>query len=615
MITDMNLVFIILAVTTVCFLIPKFRSDMVALASLLAIYLTGIVTIEEAFSGFSNSVVIMVAALFIVGEGVFQTGLAESAGNVIVKFTGKSEFKLTIIMLLLVALLSGFMSNTGTVAILLPVIISLCRNIKIHPGRILMPLAFASSIGGTLTLIGTAPNLIANESLINYGYEGLAFTSFTAIGVIVLFVSIIYMWFIARRFLDKPAEETENNLSVSKTSGLLREYNISAYIHYVKINENSPIIGKSLQELAWPSVNYTTVLEIIKTKERNILKVQTRDKAIHIAAKAEHIIEKNDVLALYCEEDDLNMLIEEAGITKFQPPDAMKIDDSKLAEVILTPRSGYINQTIRDIHFRDKYDLTILAIKHQYEDARRPKHNDRLLFGDTMLVHGEWKDINILHEEKTDTVVINSAQGPSSTIKDPVHSIVAGMILLAMIVLMVLEVFPAAITVVIAAALMLLTRCIRHTDHAYRSVNWHTVLLIACMLPMATALEKTGGIGFISDGLISGLGAMGPIAVMAGLYVITSIFSQFISNTATAVLLYPVAILTAQQMGINPVPMVMAVAYSASMAFATPVATPPNAMIMAAGKYRFIDFLKVGVPMQIIIAVLIIALLRVFYPF
>lgn len=615
MISEMNLVFFILSATTICFLIPKFRSDMVALGSLLAIYLTDIITLEEAFSGFSNSVVIMVAALFIVGEGVFQTGLADIAGNIIVKLTKNSEFKLTMIMLLLVAVLSGFMSNTGTVAILLPVIVSLCRNMKIHPGKILMPLAFASSIGGTLTLIGTAPNLIASESLVNHGYEGLSFTSFTLIGLIILIIGILYMWFIARRFLDKPIEYSGNTISDKELNDLLCEYNLNDYIHYIQVKENSSIIGKSLKQLKWPSKQNIIILEIYRPKGGNFLKISNKDKIITIVPNADHIIRENDILALYCQLNDLESLVKEILNIEILASKDIKIDNSRLAEVILTPRSRYINQTIKDVNFRYKYGLTILAVKHQFEESRRAEKDDHLAFGDTILVHGEWKDINMLHEEKTDTVVINSAQSPEAKIKDPIHSILAGLILIFMIVLMILEIYPAAMIVIIAAAMMLLTGCIRHTDHAYRSVNWNTVLLIACMLPMATALEKTGGIGFISDKLILSLGTLGPIAVMAGLYCITSLFSQFISNTATAVLLYPIAILTAQQLDVNPVPMVMAVAFSASMAFATPVATPPNAMVMAAGKYRFIDFLKIGVPLQIIIAILIILLLQVFYPF
>ena len=617
MITEMQLVFIILILTTISFLIPRFRSDLVALTSLLALFMTGLITVQEAFSGFSNSVVIMIAALFVVGEGVFQTGLADRAGNMLVKYTGKSEFRMTFFMMILVAILSGFMSNTGTIAILLPVIVSLCTKMNISPGKLLIPMAFASSMGGTLTLIGTAPNLIASQSLISYGYEGLSFFSFIAIGSISLLIGFVYLWFIARRMLDKPTKKTLDSSRKVDEVDLIDQYNISDYIHCVEVPKDSGSIDKTLKDLQWTSKYGVTVLEAVKKNLKKRFLLPSKNFSEHFTPGANYLVEAGDLLIVYCEEESLNTLTRERKINIVDCNSHKKtyLEKAQLAEVILTPQSKLINQEIKDIHFRDKYDLTIIAIKHQYGKARRPAENDKLLYGDTLLVHGEWKDINLLHEEKGDTVVLSHEQKPKAIIQNPVKSLVAGGILIWMIAMMIFEWLPAAMTVVIAALLMLLTRCVRQTDQAYRSIDWGTIVLIACMLPMATALEKTGGIEFISEQLISGLGAIGPLAVLAGLYAISSLFSQFISNTATAVLLYPVAILSSQQMGVSPVPMVMAVAFAASMAFATPVATPPNAMVMAAGKYTFFDFMKVGMPLQIIIGICIVFMLQIFFPF
>lgn len=287
-----------------------------------------------------------------------------------------------------------------------------------------------------------------------------------------------------------------------------------------------------------------------------------------------------------------------------------------MAEVILTPQSRLLRRSLQDAHFREKYGLSVLAIKQQYKDPRPPMPQDQLAYGDALLVHGNWKDIDRLSKEKNDMIVLRHAMQPSvEKKKESLRATIAGLILLWMLLSMVFEWLPAVVTIVIAAVLMLLTSSIKQTDQAYRAINWQTVILIACMLPMATALENTGGVAFMSERLIYGLGIMGPIAVLAGLYVLTSVFSQFISNTATAVLLFPVAIMTAQQMDVSPVPMVMAVAFSASMAFATPVATPPNAMVMAAGKYTFFDFVRVGVPLQLIIAFIAVLLLPLFFPF
>lgn len=611
--TDMHLVFVILIVTTVCFLVPRFRSDMVALASLLSLFVVGLLSVEEALAGFSNSVVIMIAALFVVGEGVFQTGLAERAGNLVVKYTGSSEFRMTLLMMLLVAVLSGFMSNTGTVAILLPVIVSLCQKLQIHPSKLLMPLAFASSMGGTLTLIGTAPNLIASQTLLDFGYAGLHFFSFSAIGIVALVVGMAYLWFVGRGMLDKPLTEAEK-AKRSVSADLVADYDIGHWIHAVRVPTGSSLVGRTLKDLEWGSEYGVTVLEVEKPGPERPFVLPWGAAPQRGAVGADYALETDDRLIVYADRSDLDRLVEATELQSVpgEPPD---LDVSELAEVILTPHSRLINQTIKEAHFRDRYDLTILALKHQYQEPRRPSPDEKLLYGDTVLVHGKWNDIHLLHEEKEDVVVLSYVSEPEPVRADPVASWMAGGILLLMVAGLVLDVFPAVMTVMLAAMAMVLTRCVRHVDHAYRSVNWQTIVLIACMLPMATALEKTGGIQFLSEGLIQTLGAVGPVAVMAGLYAVTSVFSQFISNTATAVLLYPVAVLTAQQLGVNPTPMVMAVAFSASMAFATPVATPPNAMVMAAGRYRFADFLRVGVPLQVLIAVCILVLLPRFFPF
>ncbi len=612
--TDMQLVFIILMVTAFCFLIPKFRSDMVALASLLALFLSGLVTLEEAFAGFSNSVVVMMAALFVVGEGVFQTGLAEKAGNLIAKYTENSEFKMTMGMMLLVAILSGFMNNTGTIAILLPVVVSLCKKLQIHPGKLLMPLAFVSSIGGSLTLIGTAPNLIASQALSDYGYEPLQFLSFAPIALVVLAVGMIYLWFIGRKLLKKPLSKEETE-SVDSDKDLLKLYDVEKYLHKITIPKHFNPSKKSLTELQWGSKYQITVLEAVSDSAVDAFSFGKRQKNQPVSA--DYVPKPEDELIVYGDPPDLNRFKEETEVqvADKEEEEAYSIDTSRLAEVILTPHSDYINKTITQIQFRDKYDLTVLALKPQYKNAVKPEADRKLVYGDTLLVYGKWKDIDRLYDEMEDTVVLSHEKEPRTRTYSPVHTLIAGGILLFMVFMMVFQVLPVSITVLITAFLMVITRSVRKVDQAYRGVNWQTIILIACMLPMATALENTGGIEVISDGLVNTLGDIGPMLVMAGLYAVASIFSQFISNTATAVLLYPVAILTAENMGVSPYPMVMAVAFAASMAFATPVATPPNAMVMAAGRYKFLDFIKIGSPLQVIIGVCIILLVPILFPF
>lgn len=616
--SQMGLVFLILGITTVCFLVPKFRSDIVALISLLALYLFEIITVQEAFSGFANSVVIMIAALFVVGEGVFQTGLANAMGNSIIKMTGTSEFRMYLVVLTAVAVLSSFMSNTGTVAILLPVIFSLSRKINTNPSSILMPLAFASSIGGTFTLIGTAPNLIANQSLVSAGLEPLSFFAFTPLGVIIFVVAFVYMWFISRKILNKNQAETETGNEIEDVKKLTALYHIEEHIKYIEIPKRHSSIGKSIQETEWDVKYHINFLEALKqdTKKKFLFKQNPNTNWVTVTDT--YVIDEGDKLIVSCDTEEYEAFLAENQLTDItkESENIHSLDKIQLAEVILTPNSSLINKSLAENHFRHKYGLTVIALKHQYHEARIATKNDTLSYGDTLLVHGSHKDIQVLAEEKDDTVVLTFTGIQNFTADDKVHITIAGAILLVMVAFLIQPWYSisATMVIVIAALAMVLSGCIKQPDHAYRSINWSTVVLIAAMLPMATALQKTNGIDYISNALIGSLGAFGPLAILAGLFALASVFSQFISNTATAVLLYPVAILTAQQLGVNAQPMVMSVAFSASMAFATPVATPPNAMVMAAGKYTFFDFIKIGLPMQIFIAVIIVLLIPVFYP-
>jgi di/tricarboxylate transporter len=617
MIGEMELVFIILLATTVSFAIPKFRSDLVALCSLLALFLTGLISVPEALAGFSNTVVVMLAVLFVVGEGISQTGLAGKAGNLLVRVTGNSEFKMLFFVILMVAVLGSFISNTGTVAILMPVVVSLCMKMNIHPGKLLMPLAFGASMGGTLTLIGTAPNLLARDALINHGFPGLSFFQFTPVGIIIVLTGILYMWFIGRKLLNRPYEEKSKIADTLSVSELLYQYQIDDNLHYVEIPLNHPVVGKTLKELKWPSQFNVTVLKIKRNSHTKAPAFLTGGDSSHTLAEPTYMLEGEDILLIYAKPSSFQRFLEETNLETIcrDLVEGLPIQDANIAEVILTPQSKFINQSLKDILFRDKYGLTVLAVKRRYQKAKLPSAQDKLHYGDAMLVYGKWKNIDLLAKERGDLVVIRHETTAPETSFNPTRALLAGIILLAMIVMLVIEIIPAVITVVIAGLLMVLTGSVGNTDQAYRAVNWNIVILIACMLPMATALDNTGGVAFIADNITSSLGAMGPVAVMIGLYVLTSLFGIFISNTATAVLFLPVAILSARELGVSPLPFVMAVTYASSMSFSTPVSTPPNAMVMVAGKYKFFDYMKVGVPLQLIVGVVVLFVLPIFFPF
>jgi len=611
---DMHLVFVILLVTTVCFAIPKFRSDLVALCSCLALFLAGVISVPEALAGFSSTVVIMLAVLFIVGEGLSHAGIAGKAGNLLVKLTGNSEFRMMVFIFLMVAVIGSFISNTGTVAILMPIVVSLSAKMKIHPGKLLMPLAFGASMGGALTLIGTAPNLLARDALINGGFPGLSFFDFTPIGLVILFTGIVYMWFIGRRMLDKPYEKKSKIADTVNVSELLYQYSIDEKLYYVQITDG--YAGRALKDLEWSAKYGVTVLKVRKKPASGILSV-VRAGFTQVLADPSYILESEDILLLYTGDRSLKKFLEETKLETLSSDivEGLHIQEENIAEVILTPESNFINQTLIDINFRDKYGLTVLAVKRRKQGAKAMSVQDEFHDGDAMLVYGEWEKVDLLAKDKSDLVVIcHKITKPEMTF-NPIRAFMAGTVLLGMVVMLVIEPIPAVMTVLIAGLLMILTGSVRSTEQAYRAINWKIVVLIACMLPMATALENTGGVAFIADSITSALGGAGPIVVMAGLYIVASVFGVFISNTATAVLFLPVAILAAQDMGVSPLPFVMAVTYAASMSFATPVSTPPNAMVMVAGKYKFFDYMKVGIPLQLIIGFIVIMVLPLFFPF
>ena len=617
MFSEMELVFFILMATTVCFAMPRFRSDLVALCSLLALFLAGVITVPEALAGFSSTVVIMLAALFIVGEGISQTGLSRKAGNLLIRLTGNSEFKMLVFIKLMVAVIGSFISNTGTVAILMPVVVSLSMKMNMHPGRLLMPLAFGANMGGALTLIGTAPNLLAREALVNNGFPALSFFDFTAVGVIIIFVGTAYMWFIGRRLLNKPYEKKSAIADTVNVSELLYQYQIETKLHYVQVPIGHSIVGKTLRELQWPSKYNVTVLKMRQKAEPKALSFLPGSSFSQALAEPSYALEAEDVLLLYADSLSLQKLLDDVALEtmSYDSVEDLYIQETNIAEVILTPKSNLINQSIKDIRFRDTYGLTVLSIKRHYQSPKLTSRQDELHYGDAMLVYGKWKDIDQLAKEKSDLVVIShEATAPEMAYK-PVRAMLSGAILLWMIAMLVFEWIPAVITVIMAGLFMVLTGSVRSTEQAYRSVNWQIIVLIACMLPMATALENTGGVAFIADSITTVLGGAGAIAVMAGIYVTASVFGVFISNTATAVLFLPVAILAAGELGVSPLPFVMAVAYAASMSFSTPVSTPPNAMVMVAGKYTFLDYIKVGVPLQIIVGIVVILVLPLFFPF
>lgn len=612
----MKTTFIILLITTLFFIHGKLRTDLVAVGSLLALTLFGIITPPEALAGFSNSVVIMFAGLFIVGAGIFNTGLAKQIGNRLILLGRGSETRLLIIIMITVGIFSAFMSNTGTVAVLMPVVISVALSMKVSPAQLLMPLAFASSLGGVLTLIGTPPNLVASNLMREQGYEPMGFFAFTPIGLVALIAGIFFMVTIGKKMLPKQSinELSSESIDPNRLAGT---YKIYPFLHIVKVDEGSPLIGPTLANLQLTNKYGVTVVSIERVGNGTFPSITNVEQ---IVPKARTKIEVGDRLLLLGEVEDRNKfydqlhLIDKNKNLQDESRNFLLSEQFGISEMIVTPNSQFEHKTFRELHFRKKYGLSILAIYRNGKYIKTDAGKMRLRAGDALLVHGDWSRIEALANASQNLIVVGRLSEVVASEVARGKAPLAGGIMLAMLMAMTFEIVDPVITVLIAAFLMVITGCVRSMDDGYRKINWESIVLIAAMLPMATALEKTGGVQYISDSVIDLLGDYGPIAVLAGFYTLTMIISQFISNTATAVIFAPIAITTALELGVSPYPFVITVAVAASMAFATPVASPTNALVMNAGGYKFVDYVKIGIPLQLFLAVILLIFIPIFYP-
>ena len=615
----MLITIIILVLSAIFFVNGKIRSDIVALCALVALLVFQILTPDEALSGFSNSVVIMMIGLFVVGGAIFQTGLAKMISSRILKLAGTSEIRLFLLVMLVTSAIGAFVSNTGTVALMLPIVVSLAMN----PSRLLMPLAFASSMGGMMTLIGTPPNLVIQNTLTSAGLEPLSFFSFLPVGIVCVIVGTLVLMPLSKWFLSKKGQKNDSNRSGKSLKQLVNEYGLSSNLFRLQVIGDSRLLGKTIIDL-----------DIRRKYGLNIMEVRRGDASQHRFLKTitqkfaapDTVLQVEDILyvtgdfekvQLFAEDYLLDILGDHATEETKNTTSSLDFYDIGIAEIVLMPASNLVNQTIKEAGFRDKYNVNVLGIRRKKEYLLQDLGNEHIHSGDVLLVQGTWGNIARLSKEDSDWVVLGQPLAEAAKVTLDYKAPVAAAIMVLMVVMMVFDFIPVApvTAVMIAGILMVLTGCFRNVEAAYKTINWESIVLIAAMLPMSLALEKTGASEYISNTLVSGLGSYGPLTLMAGIYFTTSLMTMFISNTATAVLLAPIALQSAIQIGVSPIPFLFAVTVGASMCFASPFSTPPNALVMPAGQYTFMDYVKVGLPLQIIMGIVMIFVLPLIFPF
>lgn len=616
---------IILALSAVFFVNGKLRSDLVALCALVLLIVFNILTPEEALSGFSNPIVIMMVGLFVVGGAIFKTGLAKMISSKILRLAGKSELKLFILIMMVTAFIGAFVSNTGTVALMLPIVVGMAASANISPGRFLMPLAFASSMGGMATLIGTPPNLVVDEVLSNAGFTDLSFFSFTPIGVICVLIGLVVLIPLSKFFLVKKEDGKDTKTTTGHSpKELAKKYQLSDNLYRIQIRPGSRIGGKKLQELNITQAYNLSILEIRRQSSSQGRFLKTVDQSL---AGPHTELQENDILYVFGPFEKVNQFAKEQNLeltdthvseyVEGAEVEKLSVREIGIAEVLLMPDSKLINKAVKDSGFRDKYSVNILGIQRKGEYILNDIKDIKMHAGDILLIQGTWDSIARMSQKQSQWVVLGQPLEEASKVTLDYKAPVAALIMVLMIAAMVFDFIPIppVAAVIIAGILMVLTGCFRNVEEAYKTINWESVVLIAAMLPMSLALEKTGASNLISEKLVSGLGDYGPLVLMAGIYFTTSLLTMFISNTATAVLVAPIALQSAIAINVSPYPFLLAVTVGASMCFASPFSTPPNALVMSAGKYTFMDYVKVGLPLQIVMGIVMVFILPLLFPF
>lgn len=613
---------IILIVAAILFAIGKTRSDIIALCALICLLLTNNLTVEEALSGFSNSVVIMMAGLFIVGGAVLQTGLAKMISGKIMKLAGQNELRLFLLVMLVTAFIGAFVSNTGTVALMLPIVVSLAASANISSSRILMPLAFASSMGGMLTLIGTPPNLVIQQSLTEAGLEPLSFFSFFPVGIVSLGVGIAVLLPLSKWFLSKNDDDKGRKRKRGKSlEQLVEEYRLTDNLSVLRVRSMSKAKGMTIGQLNISSAYGLSVIEVRHETVRQRGLIKNVEQKL---AGPDTLLEEDDIIFVSGTKErardfakDYALKLMPSKVSSKGDGTSLSFYDIGIAEILLMPNSKLINRLLRESGFRDKFSLNVIAIRRRGEYIMDDLANQTLTSGDVLLVQGTWRNIGRLSNDEDQWVVLGQPLEEAAKVTLDYKAPIAAFVMLLMVVMMVFDAIPVApvTAVLIAAVLMILTGCFRNVEAAYKTINWESIVLIAAMMPMSVALNKTGASAMISGSLVASLGDYGPYALLAGIYFTTSLLTMFISNTATAVLMAPIAMSAAVSIGVSPYSMLFAVAVGASMCFASPFSTPPNALVMQAGRYTFMDYVKVGLPLQIIMGIVMVFVLPLIFPF
>ncbi len=616
----------VLTLAVAGFVSGKIRNDLVALLALLTLIVTRILTPQEAFSGFANSIIFVAAGMFVISTAIVRTGLAGFISNKILAVAGANTHLLYFLVMIIAALTGSMVSNIGTVAIMMPIVVGLAIGINQSPSRFLMPLAYMSSIGGMFTLIGNSPNMVVNDVYVKAGHPSLKLFSFFPVGLICFLFGILVLTPVTslllsrlvRRKKDKQTGEAKHGPSLKD---LAEKYHLAENLFKVTVPGDSPVVGERLLDLRLPEKSGVMIQEIDRVERQAGYFGIGQAKTVQVAPGPGTVLYPGDTLRVRGSRHSVRAMVEECRLELVGPEKESRYQDKDrfvaigICELVLMSSSRLVNRKVWESGLRDHFGLTVLSIhrgdKYIWEDIR----DQEMLAGDALLVQGSWSSLAKLDEFTHDWVVVGRPKEHAGVGRLREKMPLVAVVLAAMLLTLAFNLVPTVTAVILAAIALVLGGCFKNMDEAYAAINWENLVMISCLLPMALAMEKTGLVDIISSTIISLGSRFGPEAALAVIYAAASGLNIIMSTTPVALLVAPIAMNIAQNLNYHPLPFLFAVATAASMSFASPFSTPANALVMSAGRYTFGDYMRIGLPMQILMGVVMVFALPRLFPF
>ncbi|MBB5144722.1 SLC13 family permease [Desulfovibrio intestinalis] len=587
---DMAATLMILAGAVILLVTEVLRNDVVGILVILALALSGVLTIEESLSGFSSTTVIIISCMFIVGKAIIHTGIAQRVGDAIIRRGGRNETRLLTMIMGAAATVGAFMSSTATAAIFIPITLSVAEKTHINPKRLLMPLAVASLISGMMTLVATTPNIIVNGILRERGVEVLGFFSFTPFGVLILLLAIGFMLLFGQNMLASKDSRIEHKKGLS-IDDLLRHHEINKCQYLLRIPEGSSLVDRSVARMQLSARYGITLLAVESTDHGR--------KRVIAAAKPEMVLEAGDLLMLIGTEAQLEAFIEAFSLEKISASATRRRSFFQvvgLAEVMLNPESSLIGKSLKETLFQTTFQSMVLGIRRKGKTLTEDLADIPLKFGDVLLVCGAWADILRMERNKSQYLLLTLPQDYKEVIPAPQKEKLTLAIMGVMVALMASGLLPPVTAILAATAALVLVHCVPKSS-IYEVVDWQTIVMLAGILPLVLALQKTGVLSLASDGVISILAGSGPFPILASLFLLAAILGFFLSGSAVAILVAPMAVDIGLKLGISPQACAMSVAIASSAVFVSPLGSAVHLLVRDPGGYTNKDYAKVGAPL------------------